>query len=125
MGTRREFLHETTYGALTALTALSGVAEAGRATRSDTGFADPVALCGISHPGNYECVPKFVTFCKLRAGISAEGREKRKRPSGFRKISPQNNFPGRPLSRALESATPIVDGHGKWSSPKPSRKKLK
>jgi dienelactone hydrolase len=40
MSTRRDFLHETTYGALTALTALSGVAEAGRATRSDTGFAD-------------------------------------------------------------------------------------
>jgi dienelactone hydrolase len=39
MSTRRDFLHETTYGALTALTALSGVAEAGAATRSDTGFA--------------------------------------------------------------------------------------
>src|SRR6266436_5887514 len=72
--------------------------------RSDAGFTDPVALCGISHPGNYECVPKFVTFCKLRAGISGERREKRKRPSGFRKISHQNNFPGRPLSRPLESA---------------------
>jgi len=40
MSTRREFLHETTYGALTALTAMSGVARAGAATRSDTGFAD-------------------------------------------------------------------------------------
>src|SRR5437773_1740338 len=39
MSTRREFLHETTYGALTALTAISGVAEAGRATRNDPGFA--------------------------------------------------------------------------------------
>jgi len=73
---------------------------------SGVGFADPSRTLRAFHARNYECVPEsFSPFGK--------------RPSGFRKISPQNNFPGRPLSRPLESATPIVDGHGKWSPQNP------
>jgi len=74
--------------------------------RSCVGFAHPSRTLRAFHARNYECVPEsFSPFGK--------------RPSGFRKISPQNNFPGRPLSRPLESATPIVDGHGKWSPQNP------
>src|SRR5206468_12275100 len=93
--------------------------------RSDAGFADPVALCGISHPGNYECVPKFVTFCKLRAGISAEGREKRETSLRIPKDFPAEQFPRATAFAAARISNPHRGWPWEMVVPKPSRKKLK
>src|SRR5436190_22855584 len=74
----------------------------------------PSRALRASHTRNYECVAEsFSPFANFGPEFLQKDVRNGKRPSGFRKISPQNNFPGRPLSRPLESATPIVDGHGK------------
>jgi len=79
--------------------------------RSCVGFADPGRTLRAFHARNYECVPEsFSPFGK--------------RPSGFRKISPQTNFPGDRFRGRSNQQPPLGMAMGN-GLPKPSRKKLK
>src|SRR5438046_7990260 len=92
---------------------------------SNRTFVDPVTLFGPLMPAITSAFLKFFHLCNLRAGISAEGREKRETSLRIPKDFPPEQFPRVTAFAAARISNPHRGWPWEMVSLKPSRKKLK